>query len=73
MFSDRLQFGNLGLREIDFNEISNMVLLGKGGGGEVYKGEYEGKPIAVKRAYDEHELNIAHLVHLNHPHLVQFL
>lgn len=60
----------LGAREIP---TESVLLFKKEEESELYKGEYNGEIIAVKKVYDVGETDIFHLLHLNHPNLIQFL
>ena len=70
---ERLRFSSLGRRQVPYNDISNIELIAKGGQGEVYRGTFGGKNIALKRFTTKDETNNYHLHSLNHPNLIKFL
>lgn len=65
---------------INYDDLEFTAEIGKGGFGSVYKGEYFGTPVAIKRIveedpdgllYLEREVNV--LKGMRHPNIVQFI
>ncbi|KAK9907690.1 hypothetical protein WJX75_008211 [Coccomyxa subellipsoidea] len=66
--------------KVEFDNVGNPRLLGKGGFGEVYKARWNGVPVAVKALIGEDraeaeafQREIAVLEVLRHPHVVNYL
>lgn len=60
-------------REIDYDEIKDSLrFIGSGGQGAVYVGVHRGAPVAVKKVKEARDTDIAHLMRLKHPNIVQF-
>ena len=38
--------------KLDFNGLTFEKLIGRGGFGEVWKGDYQGTPVAIKKVYN---------------------
>lgn len=64
---------------IEYSELKFEKQLGRGSFGEVWKGERQGCPVAIKKLYDKPELDkyfereIDALTQLSHPYIVQLL
>lgn len=63
----------LGRRQVPFEEIRIIELIGEGGQGAVYKGSLDKKIIALKRFSKKEETENYHLLVLDHPNLIRFL
>lgn len=60
-------------REIDYDEIKDSLrFIGSGGQGAVYVGVHRGDAVAVKKVKEARDTDIAHLMRLKHPNIVQF-
>ena len=60
-------------REIEYDEIKDSLrFIGAGGQGAVYVGVHRGEPVAVKKVKEARDTDIAHLMRLRHPNIVQF-
>ena len=59
--------------EIDYEEIKDSLrFIGSGGQGAVYVGVHRGDSVAVKKVKEARDTDIAHLMRLKHPNIVQF-
>lgn len=59
--------------EVPYDLLTNLVLIGKGAEGEVFKGELNGTTVAVKKVLTIEDTDISHFLSLSHENLVQFL
>lgn len=59
--------------EIPFETISELEWVGSGMQGAVFRGQLEGRTVAVKKVKDMKEIEIKHLRHLRHKNIIEFL
>ena len=55
------------------DDIKTSEKLGSGGQATVYKGEYAGAVVAVKKFSSDEKPKISHLLHLHHCSLIKYL
>lgn len=58
--------------EIRFEDLKNLEFVDSGGQGAVYKAEYQGRIVAVKKVKDPKEIELKHLLKLKHENIVEF-
>ena len=58
--------------EIPFDSLKDLIWLGSGAQGCVFKGYLNGSEVAVKKVKSKDEANIGNLRKLDHPNLVKF-
>ena len=58
--------------EIPFEDLKDLQFIDSGGQGAVYRAEYRGRIIAVKKVKDPKEIEINHLLKLKHDNIVEF-
>lgn len=58
--------------DVPFDALTDMVWLGSGAQGCVFKGLLYGQEVAIKKVKSKEEANIRNLRKLNHPNLVKF-
>ena len=58
--------------EIAFEHITDLLWLGSGAQGAVFRGKYKGYEVAVKKVRNYQETEIRHLRRLNHPNIIKF-
>ena len=68
-----LELSALGRRQVPYEEIKNIELVGEGGQAEVYKGTLNEEIIALKRFVKKTKTEKYHLLGLDHPNLIRFL
>ena len=59
--------------EIPFEDLKNLQFVDSGGQGAVYKAEYKGKIVAVKKVKDPKEIELKHLLKLKHENIIEFM
>lgn len=59
--------------EIAFEDLKNLQFVDSGGQGAVYKAEYQGQVVAVKKVRDAKDIEIKHLLKLKHENIVEFM
>ena len=68
-----LCFSSLGRRQVPYEDISNSELLGKGSQGEVRKGGFGARNIALKKFLSNSKTDDYRLFLLDHTNLIKFL
>jgi len=58
--------------EIPFEDLKDLKFIDSGGQGAVYKAEYQGRMVAVKKVRDPKEIEIKHLLKLKHENVIEF-
>ena len=58
--------------EIRFEDLKNLEFVDSGGQGAVYKAEYQGRTVAVKKVKDPKEIEIKHLLKMKHDNIIEF-
>ncbi|CAB3410857.1 unnamed protein product [Caenorhabditis bovis] len=58
--------------EVPFDAINELQWLGQGSQGAVFRGEFKGKMVAIKKVNEIKEIEIKHLRHLSHKNIIDF-
>lgn len=58
--------------EIRFEDLKNLKFIDSGGQGAVYRAEYQGRIVAVKKVKDPKEIEIKYLLKLKHENIIEF-
>ncbi|CAH8866405.1 unnamed protein product [Trichobilharzia szidati] len=58
--------------EVPFESVTDLVWIGSGAQGVVFRGYFRGELIAVKKVNKPSDTDIRHLRYLNHPNVIKF-
>ncbi|CAH8631878.1 unnamed protein product [Heterobilharzia americana] len=58
--------------EVPFESVTDLVWIGSGAQGVVFRGYFRGELIAVKKVNKQSDTDIRHLRYLNHPNIIKF-